>query len=369
MSTDATPRLQLPFMVSSQAQKEITHNEALTILDTVVNAVFIDQLTAPPGTFAEGDSFIVAATATGPWTGKENCIAKYQNSSWFFFTPFNGMTAMKSDGVLWKFLNNLWSIFTSGSTGTVDHSQLTHRDSPDQHPTSAIIGLDTALSEIYDLEFNGGTCGDAAFSPGGQPAENYVTGGTCGDSGNFPSYIMTTEIGQPNGVAGLDGSGFFNPKTPTGGTHAVNKSYVDAAVANAAPVDGVELKANKDTANGYLGANGAGLLPYSKLDDKFEYLTFEGNTTSTTAWWNGASGVIVDRTVYVTNDLIGRLVNMQVSFKAPSSFASGAWLPVPYPIVQPLGNDYYRIGGNYIGAQDFGTGLFYRITLQLLKNA
>ena len=366
--SDATPRLSLPYLQVNQAEKEVTHNESLSILDVMVNATFIDQLVAPPGAFSEGDTFLVKATATGPWAGKENYIAKYQDAAWLFFAPFNGMLIMNTtSGALWKYLDSAWSIFTAGGNGTIDHNELSNRDLPEQHPIGAVTGLQTALNDIYDLEFDGGACGDTAFTSG-VPAGEYVDGGVCGETGSFPSYIQSTEKNVANGVAGLDSNGFFNPKTPTSSTNAVTKAYVDVAVANAAPADGAELIAHKDQANGYLGANSAGLLPYAKLDDKFEYLTFEGNTTSTVAWWNSVEGVVVDRTVYIPNDFLGRLVNIQVSIKAPSSFVNGAWLPITTSIIQPLGNDYWRMGGNYVGAQGLGTGLFYRITIKMLKN-
>lgn len=109
-------------------------------------------------------------------------------------------------------------------------------------------------------------------------------------------------------------------------------------------------------------------ITLSDNNDIYEYMTLEGNTTGTTAWWSSEEGVIVDRTIQISNNFLGRLQDMQVFIAAPTSFANGAWLPVTYPIIQPLGNDYYRVGGNYKGAQGLGTGLFYRITFRLLKN-
>ena len=147
-------------------------------------------------------------------------------------------------------------------------------------------------------------------------------------------------------------------------------SYTHGTVTQEIPdLTAYEQKANRDVANGYPTLNSSGQLSYSKLDDKFEYLTLEGTTSSTTAWWNSNElGVIVDRTINIPNNFLGRLVDLQVFIAAPSSWANGMWMGVPYPVAQPIGNDYYRIGGNYKGAQDFGTGLFYRINIKMLKN-
>ena len=47
---DQTPNLELPFIMAAQAQKHITHNEALRILDALVQlSVVARDLATPPG--------------------------------------------------------------------------------------------------------------------------------------------------------------------------------------------------------------------------------------------------------------------------------------------------------------------------------
>ena len=63
---DTTPNLALPYILASQAQKHVTHNEAIRALDALVQISVKDRdLAAPPGAPAEGDRYIVAAAATG----------------------------------------------------------------------------------------------------------------------------------------------------------------------------------------------------------------------------------------------------------------------------------------------------------------
>lgn len=50
-------------------------------------------LATPPGTPAAGDSYIVAATATGAWLGKEGQIAVYDGAAWQFGVPREGWVA------------------------------------------------------------------------------------------------------------------------------------------------------------------------------------------------------------------------------------------------------------------------------------
>jgi len=86
-----TPKLDLPEISFSQSQKEITHNEALRMLDFLVEPSVKDKdLSAPPGSPTQGDCYIVGPTATGDWEGEENNIAQYYNSLWYFQTPHEG---------------------------------------------------------------------------------------------------------------------------------------------------------------------------------------------------------------------------------------------------------------------------------------
>lgn len=91
---NTTPRLQLPYIASAQAQKHVTHNEALRKLDALTQISVIDRtLAAPPGSPAEGDRHLVAAGPTGLWAGKENQIAVLQDGAWIFYPPLEGWLA------------------------------------------------------------------------------------------------------------------------------------------------------------------------------------------------------------------------------------------------------------------------------------
>ncbi len=75
---DITPNLELPFILPSQAQKHVTHNEALRRLDAVVHlAVAGRDLASPPAEPEDGERHIVAADAAGEWTGHTGQIAAF----------------------------------------------------------------------------------------------------------------------------------------------------------------------------------------------------------------------------------------------------------------------------------------------------
>ncbi|GGE95119.1 hypothetical protein GCM10007285_23470 [Stappia taiwanensis] len=98
MVTMTTPNLALPLIASSQAQKHVTHNEALRALDALVQlSVRTRSLGAPPATPQEGARYIVAPAASGAWAGAEGAIAAFQDGSWSVFAPAAGWRAWVED--------------------------------------------------------------------------------------------------------------------------------------------------------------------------------------------------------------------------------------------------------------------------------
>ena len=106
-----TPRFALPLLAVAQAQKEVTHNEALTLLDALVHAaVEGGPLAAPPAGPVDGQCWIVGAAPTGAWTGQENAIAIRSGGGWRFAPPREGMRATRlTDGAQLRFDGDLWA--------------------------------------------------------------------------------------------------------------------------------------------------------------------------------------------------------------------------------------------------------------------
>ncbi|PLW76885.1 DUF2793 domain-containing protein [Cohaesibacter celericrescens] len=88
---EQSDNLALPYIVSSQDQKHITHNEALNMLDALLHLSVLEKdLTVPPVDPAAGDRHLVGASATGDWTGRDNHVAAWQNGGWVFYLPQAG---------------------------------------------------------------------------------------------------------------------------------------------------------------------------------------------------------------------------------------------------------------------------------------
>jgi hypothetical protein len=118
--SDQTNLLGLPYIMPSQAQKHVTHNEALRLLDATIQLSVVSRgLTAPPEMPAEGDRYIVSGGAEGTWSGKDGLVAAFQDGAWTVLTPQEGWLAWVADehklvcrtGGIWAALEESFSQF------------------------------------------------------------------------------------------------------------------------------------------------------------------------------------------------------------------------------------------------------------------
>ncbi len=115
MST--SPNLGLPYLEAAQAQKHVTHNEAIRTLDALVHLAVADRdLAIPPVSPAEGVRYLVASGATGAWAGQATKIAAWQDGAWAFNAPIEGWVAWIADeDVLVGYNGTTWGPIISGT--------------------------------------------------------------------------------------------------------------------------------------------------------------------------------------------------------------------------------------------------------------
>jgi hypothetical protein len=106
----STPRLGLPAIEAAQAQKHVTHNEALVLLDCLTQlAVESRELAPPPGSPAEGACYIPAPGATGDWSGWDGQIALYSGGGWQVIAPVSGLKAwVKAERLTVTYEDGVW---------------------------------------------------------------------------------------------------------------------------------------------------------------------------------------------------------------------------------------------------------------------
>lgn len=105
-----TPRHALPLLAVAQAQKEITHNEALVLIDALVHAaVEAEPANDPPPAPVAGQCWLVGSAPTGDWTGRARSIAIHTAGGWRFAAPRHGMRVRcVADGAAWRFDGAEW---------------------------------------------------------------------------------------------------------------------------------------------------------------------------------------------------------------------------------------------------------------------
>ena len=106
-----SPHLQLPLLAAAQAQKHVTHNEAILALDALVHLSVSSRAVADPPPSAEDRArFIVASPAAGDWAGREGDVAVRLDGAWRYFSPGSGWRAwvedeavlLVHDGAAWR---------------------------------------------------------------------------------------------------------------------------------------------------------------------------------------------------------------------------------------------------------------------------
>ena len=113
MAALETGRHRLPLLAVSQAQKEITHNEALVMIDALLHMAVEAASSAIPAVTDNdiGKSWIINGTPTGAWASKAGQIACWIGGSWRFILPHEGMW-------VWNKSTRRQSLFISGQWTT-----------------------------------------------------------------------------------------------------------------------------------------------------------------------------------------------------------------------------------------------------------
>ncbi|TKD51649.1 DUF2793 domain-containing protein [Sphingomonas baiyangensis] len=107
---DTTDRWALPLLHAGQAQKEITHNEAVVLIDALLAPVVeARDVTNPPAAAAPGQCWVVAGGASGIWAGRDNMLAVWTAGGWRFVAPREGMCVWSiAEGMELRFRDGAW---------------------------------------------------------------------------------------------------------------------------------------------------------------------------------------------------------------------------------------------------------------------
>ncbi len=162
--SETTPNLALPFILPSQAQKHVTHNESLLALDAAVQLVLTGSGTAPSAITGDGQCFAIEHGASGEWLGRSGQIAAWQDGAWSFLQPRTGWTAFDlSTGMVKAFDGSTWQPLALPSLASF--SQLgvnATSDETNRLTASAAATLLTHEGAGHQLKINKAAAGETA---------------------------------------------------------------------------------------------------------------------------------------------------------------------------------------------------------------
>ena len=263
MPATTTTRLSLPLLAAAQAQKHVTHNEALVALDSVIQLSAVSRtLTTAPSNAVQGARYLVAANATAPWAGKSDKIACFEDGGWQFLTPQTGWRVFVSaeqlmlvyDGAAWVDMkirsadmlgNNTSADANTRLSVSSNGSLLSHAGSDHQLRINK-AGTGNVASLIYQTGFSGraemGLAGSDDFriktSPDGAAWQDALIASRTTGEVRFPAGLVDANTGlkpamlMPSLVKDIWRSDMDSPATPRTYTVASISSNVVTLTTN-----------------------------------------------------------------------------------------------------------------------------------------
>lgn len=220
--SDTTPRLALPLLAAAQAQKHVTHNEALVRLDQIVHLSVKSRLAPmPPGDPAENEKHIVADAAGGAFAGQSGKIACFTNGTWDFITPSDGWLAwVEDDAALVAYHSGAWvSAGTAAALSTLGINA--SADMTNRLAVSSPATLFNHAGADHRLKINKAAAGDTASIVIQDGFSGRAEFGLSGDD-RFSIKVSPDGINWTEAVSIDNGTGVVSlPETPGGGAEAV----------------------------------------------------------------------------------------------------------------------------------------------------
>jgi len=113
-----SPRLLIPEISENQAGKYLTHNEAVRVIDALVQLTIQDYVDEPPVGAEDGQCWIVGPSPTGAWSGQAQRVAQRYNDAWYFYTPEQGWWAHNAAAqAMYEFNGVDWELLSVSSAG------------------------------------------------------------------------------------------------------------------------------------------------------------------------------------------------------------------------------------------------------------
>lgn len=217
--SDTTTHLGLPYLLAAQAQKHVTHNEALRLLDAMVQLSVLDRTrTAPPASPADGNRHLVASGATGLWAGWDLNIAFWVDGAWIRLVPRTGwLVWVAAEGLFLVWTGAAWEVVGEPRDVSDAVFSLVNDADPTKKATFSLAGISAGTTRSFTLP---NTSSELANLAGTQTfTGNKNFSGTLTASGTVTVSAASASIGTATTTATY---GMGTGATTTGITKTVN---------------------------------------------------------------------------------------------------------------------------------------------------
>lgn len=162
--TEISPQLALPYLMPAQAQKHVTHNAALQILDALVQLRLLAlEVTDPPTDPSNGAAYALAETPSGAWAGQGLQLAIWQDGQWLFVTPRRGWRAwVESNAALHVWDGSAWILPPPTHDRLEQLGLATDADATNRFALASAASLFSHAGQGHQLKINKATTSDTA---------------------------------------------------------------------------------------------------------------------------------------------------------------------------------------------------------------
>jgi len=214
-----TVKLAMPELSVSQAGKELTHNQALAIIDQLLAKTVVDKdLSNPPGSPADGACYIVKATGLTDWAGHDGHLAFWLAAvgAWAFIVPTDGMRMWVTDEDIWY----QWS----GSAWVADDTAWANLTLTNSWAVSG--GLTPQWRRVKGIVYLRGKAQHTTFASNNTAAFTLASGSRPGQTSDFYTLGGATNVTAAKVSITTGGVATLNDLVTASGTVYVNLNNI-----------------------------------------------------------------------------------------------------------------------------------------------
>ena len=196
-----TANLSLPLIAAAQAQKHVTINEALSVLDGLVQLRILSRSLSAAPVATDGDTYLVGNGASGEWLGQDGQVAIYSNGGWVLLAPKSGWRAFVVDefqtalfdGVEW--VDGAASISPGRAATIFENVEISHSiGSGSTSATSALIPGNTLVFGVTGRVVSDITGTATSFELGVSGSSNRYGSGLGLSAGSYVSGLTGSPV-------------------------------------------------------------------------------------------------------------------------------------------------------------------------------